>query len=559
MHSLGFLSGCLLGLLLPVAEAKTAWQYRNYTFAVADAPETAFAADNYTSKGDALAALATALGNASQVAYPGDVSYGSTIARVWTRQIQTWPDAIVYPETTEQVSIVMQFYASQHALWGDEGFAIMGGGHADFGGAQSHSVIVDLQRLGSTSFAVNATNASASDPASWAILQVGGGAEAGDVYSALDGTGWAFLGPRAASIGVGGFLLGGGIAFQTNRYGVGSDSVVGAEVVLVNGSVVYASPDNGHSDLFWALTGGGWLGYGVVTNFYVRAYPDPGSALVGTIVFGEDQADSVFARTADWWTSNVNADAFPALIYYFKDPDSPTALVPVRERQYVFQLNALYFGGDEAQFNETFGSFYDGASSITFADYSIKTVDQYLLTNYPYGYNREFYGKSHTNSTTEFYQSVWASYKELIQGLLARGEDPGHTMWVDEYVLPNWGGFGPESDSQTAWPHKTSAHITLTSGEWSNDTNTAFMHDQDKSLMGYLRDFQNGYSNTSAIYDYPNYIAPHSVTEEVWGSENFERLVSIKTLYDPQCLLNRGRVPDTVACVSKGLNNTSIE
>lgn len=436
MHCLISLS-CVLGLLLPCAQAKTAWQYRNYTFAVAEEPETTLGVANFTSKSDALSALTTALGNASLVAYPGDISYGSTIARVWTKQIQTWPDAIVYPETTEQVSILMQFYSGQYALWGDEGFAIMGGGHADFGGAQSHSVVIDLQKLGNTEFAVNATstNATSSDPATWPILKIGGGAEGGDVYTALDGTGWAFLGPRAASIGVGGFLLGGGIAFQTNHYGVASDSIVGAEVVLVNGSVIYVSPDNDHSDLFWAMNGGGWLGYGVVTNFYVRAYPDPGNARVATIVWAEDQAESVFERAADWWTNNNNPDALSALVYYFKDPESPTALVPIRERQYVFQLNALYFGGDEAEFNKTFGDFYDGASSITISDYSIKTVDQFLLTNYPYGHNREFYGKSHTNSTKEFYQQVWGYYKELIQGLLSRGEDPGHTFWVDECKL----------------------------------------------------------------------------------------------------------------------------
>lgn len=431
MLSLVLSSSCLLALL-PSVQAKTAWQYRNYTFAVPEAPVTTFASTNYTSKSNALSALADALGNTTSIVYPGDVEYGSTVARVWTRQRQIWPDAIVYPETTEQVSILMQFYSGQYAFWGDEGFAIMGGGHADFGGAQSHSVIVDLQMLGSTQVVTNSNNTASSNPADWAILKVGGGAEAGDVYSTLDGTGWAFLGPRAASIGVGGFLLGGGIAFQTNHYGVASDSLVGAEVVLVNGTIIYANPENEYSDLFWALNGGGWLGYGVVTHFYVRAYPDPGNAFVGTITWGEDQADSVFQRAADWWTNNNNPDAFPALIYYFKDPENPTALVPIKERQYVFQLNALYFGGDVAKFNETFGQFYDGASSITFSNYSIKTLDQYLLTNYPYGYNREFYGKSHTNSTKQFYQNVWGQYKEIITGLLARGEDPGHTMWVDE-------------------------------------------------------------------------------------------------------------------------------
>lgn len=425
MQSFALFGSLLLGLL-PAANAATAWQNRNLTYQIPDTPVTTFASTNFTSKSDALSALQTALGNAT-IATSGDLSYGSTIARVWTKQRRTYPDAIVYPETPEHVSILMQFYSNNHPLWTD-GFAIMGGGHADFGGAQSPSIIIDLQKLGSTEIVTNPpTNSS-----EYAILKIGGGSEAGDVYDSLDGTGWAFLGPRAASIGVGGFLLGGGIAFQTNRYGVAADSLVGLEVVLINGTIIYANPYNEHSDLFWAATGGGWLGFGVVSNFYIQAYPDPGDVYVGTIAWGEDKADEVFNKTAAWWESNTDPDAFPALLYYLKDPTEISALVPIKDRQFSMQLNALRFGGSEADFNNTFGHFYENADGIILQKYSLKTLQQYLLTNYPYGYNRLFYGKSHTNSTPAFYQNTFEIYKETVNGMLERGEDPGHTLWVDE-------------------------------------------------------------------------------------------------------------------------------
>ncbi|KAK0650251.1 putative FAD-linked oxidoreductase YgaK [Lasiodiplodia hormozganensis] len=551
MQSFALFGSLLLGLL-PSANAATAWQNRNLTYQIPDTPVTTFASTNFTSKSDALSALQTALGNAT-IATSGDLSYGSTIARVWTKQRRTYPDAIVYPETPEHVSILMQFYSNNHPLWTD-GFAIMGGGHADFGGAQSPSIIIDLQKLGSTEI----VTIPPSNSSEYAILKIGGGSEAGDVYDTLDGTGWAFLGPRAASIGVGGFLLGGGIAFQTNRYGVGADSLVGIEVVLINGTIIYANPYNEHSDLFWAATGGGWLGFGVVTNFYIQAYPDPGTVYVGTIAWGEDKADEVFNKTAAWWESNTDPDAFPALLYYLKDPTEINALVPIKDRQFSMQLNALRFGGSEADFNNTFGHFYENADGIILQTYTLKTLQQYLLTNYPYGYNRLFYGKSHTNSTPEFYQNTFEIYKETVNGMLERGEDPGHTLWVDEYVFPAWNGAGPDTDSATSWPHSTSAHITLTSGEWSNDSTTEWLYSQDENkMMAYLRDFQNGLDEP-AIYDYPNYIAPYSKTEELWGAENFKKLLQIKEKYDPECLFNRGRVIATEACIAKGLSNTSI-
>ncbi|KAF2771430.1 FAD-binding domain-containing protein [Teratosphaeria nubilosa] len=548
---------CASSILLPFASAKTAWQQRTYEAVVPSKPVTAFHVANYTTKADALAALVAALGNSSSIVYPGDLNYGLTNARVWPAQRKEHPDAIVSPRTPEEVSIVMQFYSGVKDLWHD-GFAVMGGGHGNHGGAQSPSVIIDLVHISETSIVyqppVASDNISSTD---YAILKLGGGAEAGSVYEALDDSGWAFLGPRAASIGVGGFLLGGGIAFQTNKYGVGNDNLLGLEVVLPDGTLVYANANNSYSDLFWAATGGGWLGFGVVTHFYVQAYPDPGDVYVGTIAWSEDKAADVFSKTAAWWASNTDPDAFPALLYYLKDPTDLAALVPLRNRRFSLQLNALYYGGSWAKFNATFGTFFEHADQIIFTKYNLRSLDQYLLTNYPYGYHRLFYGKSHTKSTPEFYNNTFSIYKETVKGMIARGEDPGHTLWVDEYVFPNWNGVGPEKDTDTAWPHSTSAHITLTSGEWTLDSTTEYLDSRDKEMMGYLRDFQTGL-NDPPIYDYPNYIAPYSVTEEVWSAENFKRLLEIKEKYDPECLFSRGRVPATSACVEKGFANTFL-
>lgn len=230
--------------LAATAQGATVWQQRDVVFDVPE-PTLGLFPSNFTSKAEALSSLASVLGS-SKIAQDGQLRYGETIARVWTQQRKTWPEKIVYPESAADVSVLMQFYSAAHALWGDDGFAIMGGGHADFGGAQSPSVIVDLSPLHTTEFVTGAsdtlTSGSSNSTSSYPILKIGGGADAGDVYNDLDGTGWAFLGPRAASIGVGGFLLGGGIAFQTNRYGAATDNVVGLEVVLLNGTIVYANP-----------------------------------------------------------------------------------------------------------------------------------------------------------------------------------------------------------------------------------------------------------------------------------------------------------------------------
>ncbi len=89
----------------------------------------------------------------------------------------------------------MQFYHSNHYLWGTEGFSVMCGGHAQMGGAQTSSVIIDMQYL-NTVEVIEPT-----EDGEYAILKIGGGSKGGHVYDALDGTDWAFLGPRAVTIG----------------------------------------------------------------------------------------------------------------------------------------------------------------------------------------------------------------------------------------------------------------------------------------------------------------------------------------------------------------------
>ncbi|KAJ5974091.1 FAD-binding domain containing protein [Penicillium waksmanii] len=100
----------------------------------------------------------------------------------------------------------MQLYSNRYELQGDEEFTIMSGGHEDFGGAQYRSIAMHLQKVGSTKFSSSKHSSSAMDPAGWVILKVLGGAEAGDVYNALERMGWAFLGPCVASIGLDGFF-----------------------------------------------------------------------------------------------------------------------------------------------------------------------------------------------------------------------------------------------------------------------------------------------------------------------------------------------------------------
>lgn len=71
---------------------------------------------------------------------------------------------------------------------------------------------------------------------------------------------------------IGGYIQGGGHSPATHDFGLASDQILEAQVILANGSMVTASPCS-HPDLFTAIRGGGGGTYGVVTSLAIKAYP----------------------------------------------------------------------------------------------------------------------------------------------------------------------------------------------------------------------------------------------------------------------------------------------
>ena len=139
--------------------------------------------------------------------------------------------------------------------------AIRGGGHN--GGGLSicdDGLVIDLSMIKTVK--VDATNRT---------VTVGGGCTWGIVDKATHEYGLACPAGIISTTGVGGLTLGGGVGHLSRQCGLTIDNLLGADVVLADGSVVHANSKE-NKDLFWALRGGGG-NFGIVTSFTFQLHP----------------------------------------------------------------------------------------------------------------------------------------------------------------------------------------------------------------------------------------------------------------------------------------------
>ncbi|MET0134005.1 MAG: FAD-binding protein [Kibdelosporangium sp.] len=92
------------------------------------------------------------------------------------------------------------------------------------------------------------------------VATIGAGARQGQVYAALHAYGRTLPAGCGPTVGITGLTLGGGIGLLGRKHGLTCDRLLGAQVVLADGSVVDCGRDH-EPDLFWGLrgTGGGHL------------------------------------------------------------------------------------------------------------------------------------------------------------------------------------------------------------------------------------------------------------------------------------------------------------
>jgi len=211
----------------------------------------------------------------SHIVGPDDPGYDAARA-VHNGMIDRRPALLVRCSSAEDVARCIAFARAHEAP-----IAVRGGGHNGGGlGVVDDGIVIDLAGMAEV----------AVDPDSDSV-RVGGGATWADVDRATAEYGRATPSGIISTTGVGGLTLGGGLGHLTRRFGLTIDSLLGADVVLADGSLVHASATE-HPELFWALRGGGG-NFGVVTSFEFQTHPIGTAVMAGPTFWPIEQMPEV--------------------------------------------------------------------------------------------------------------------------------------------------------------------------------------------------------------------------------------------------------------------------
>jgi FAD/FMN-containing dehydrogenase len=171
--------------------------------------------------------------------------------------------------------------------------------------------------------------------------RVGAGALWGDLVPAASERGLAALHGSTPTVGIAGYMLGGGIGWYVRRHGLGCNSVTAIELVGADGELRRVDGDF-DPDLFWALRGGGG-DFGVVTGLEFELLPIA-SVHAGALFFPLERAGEALAAWLDWTAGAPEEVTSVGRVMAF--PPFPEIPEPLRGNSFAV-IEAVFLGDED--------------------------------------------------------------------------------------------------------------------------------------------------------------------------------------------------------------------
>ena len=433
----------------------------------------------------------------TQAAQPGQ---GAAARAVFNAMHRSRPDVIASCATTDDVVAAVKRAREENLP-----LAVRGGGHSIAGlSAIEGGMLIDLAPMNGVEI-----------DAERRIAKVGGGALWKDLDGAAQEHGLAVPGGVVSDTGVAGLTLGGGYGWLRRKHGLSCDSLIEAELVTADGSVVKASADE-NPDLFWAIRGGGG-NFGIVTSFTFELHEvGPEVAFAATFYPLEDAGEIMrgwrdYVESApDEVTSVCVTLTFPA------NPELPEA---VHDRPVII-VGGVYVGDVDAglaemqPLRELGTPLFDMSGPTPFV--GVQTGFDAL---FPRDTLRAYWKSQYVDELSD----------AAIDTIAAKAQDrPAPLTLVNTFHMG--GAIARVGEEDTAFATRTSPYMVSIDGMWTEAGD-------DQANVAWVRSAWSdvGEYGTGEVYLNFTGLADEDATAGVDSAmgRNLGRLAEIKAKYDP--------------------------
>lgn len=429
---------------------------------------------------------------------PGAPGYRAAVT-IDNGRIDQPPAAVVLPYGVEDVQRTLRLARDNRVP-----LTVLSGGHSAAGYCLNRGGLV-LDMTSMSRMRLDAENQ---------VLWTQAGVTWQAVYDLLQrsGTGLVPVGGGCLSVGVPGFLLGGGAGFVSRSYGMGADNLLSLVVVTADGEVRRLSADStgADADLFWACRGGGGGNFGVAVEMELRLHQPPTRTLLGGVLYYPlERVEEVLGFYNEWITTVP--DALAVYGYLGPSPGLPTETV-----------QSIRF---EPVYN---GAFKDGLELIqplleldplVTSLYDVDLVDfENIMGMSTEVHQQRAYIRSGTMAAGSLTPEVARTFREYMT---APPSSASFAIWMH-----TGGAIATVPATATAYPHRDAEFVFELKSIWPDQAGTRENVEWGHRFVEELQPHFTG--------AYVNYIDPLLERwQERYYGENYPRLQEIKRRFDP--------------------------
>ena len=323
-----------------------------------------------------------------------------------------------------------------------------------------------------------------------------------------------------SNTGIAGLTLGGGFGYLTRRFGWTSDNLLSMEVVTADGRVVQAS-EKENRDLFWGLCGGGG-NFGVVTGFEYKLHPVGPEVMAGAIAWRAEYAGEVLEMLR-----NLMEQAPPELVCVAGlriAPPAPWLSKDIHGKPivalFVCHTGRLTDGEKLVAPIKAFGTpVGDIVQQRTY-------VSQQSLLDATQPKGRRYYWKS------EFLPNL---KPELLAKTISHAEAIAspHSAIL---LFPLDGALNRFPEDHSSVGNRDTAWVLNIAASWEKAENDKTNIDWARAAWRDMRSFSTGGT-------YMNFLTEEESDDRIHAAyrKNYERLVEIKTKWDPANLFQMNK------------------